>query len=82
MYVCLSVCLSFMHYYTIHPIAMKLWEVVEYTPAKVSGRKKVKYRTQGPHNQLGSKMNGNGKQNEGRNGNRNGKGKEREREAK
>ncbi len=25
-----------MHYYTIHPIAMKLWEVVEYTPAKVS----------------------------------------------
>ena len=39
MYVCLCVCLSFMHYYAIHPIAMKLWEVVEYTPAKVSGKK-------------------------------------------
>ena len=33
-YVC--VCVSFMHYHTIHPIAMKIWEVVQYTPAKVS----------------------------------------------
>ena len=38
--VCLSVCLSFMHYYTIHPISMKVNEVVQYTPAKVSGIKK------------------------------------------
>ena len=25
--------MSFMRYYTIQPIATKLWEVVEYTPA-------------------------------------------------
>lgn len=25
---CTYVCLSFMHYYTIHPIDMKLWEYV------------------------------------------------------
>ncbi len=30
------VCLSFIDYYTIHPIAMQLWEVLEYTLAKVS----------------------------------------------
>jgi hypothetical protein len=30
------VCLSFIDYYTIHPIAMQLWEVVEYTLAKIS----------------------------------------------
>ena len=29
------VCLSFMNYYTFHPIAIKLWEVVEYTPGVV-----------------------------------------------
>ena len=53
-------CLSFMHYYTTHPMDMKFWEVVEYTPATVSGAKTtfflLKYRTQGPHNRLGSKM--------------------------
>ena len=38
----MCVCLSFMRYYTIHPIATKLWEVVEYTPAKVIGEKKFK----------------------------------------
>lgn len=30
------VCLSFMRFHIIHPIAMKFWEVVEYTPSKVS----------------------------------------------
>ncbi len=30
------VCLFFIHNYTIHPIAIKLWEAVEYIPAKVS----------------------------------------------
>ena len=46
-----------------------------------TGIKKIKHLNigpQGPHNRLGSKMNGNGKLNEERNGNRN----EREREAK
>ena len=33
-----SVCLSFIRYYTIHPIATKLWEVDEYIPAKVSSK--------------------------------------------
>ena len=71
------VCLSFTHYYTIHPIAMKLWEVVEYTPAKVSGIKKLNI---GPRALIidweakGTGMNRNGKQNERRKGN------ERERE--
>jgi len=32
---CVCVCVSFMRYYTIHPIATKLWEVVEYTPVDV-----------------------------------------------
>ncbi len=33
----ISICLSFMYYYTIHPIAVKFWEVVEYIPTKVPG---------------------------------------------
>ena len=38
MCVCLCVLLR---YYTIHPIATKLWEVVKYTPAKVSVKKNL-----------------------------------------
>lgn len=35
---CISVCLSSMHHlYIIRPIAIKIWEVFKYTPAKVFG---------------------------------------------
>lgn len=32
-------CVLYALYYTIHLIVIKLWEVVDYTPAKVSGTK-------------------------------------------
>ena len=39
MYIKLKICLSVVFvlaaYYTIHPITMKLWQVVDYTLAKV-----------------------------------------------
>lgn len=37
MYTFIPVWLSLMHYYTIHPITVKLRKVVDYTPAMVSG---------------------------------------------
>ncbi len=37
----MCVCLSFMHYYTSHHIAVKLWEVVENIPGEVSAKKKI-----------------------------------------
>ncbi len=47
MYVCLCVCVSFMHYYTSHHIAVKLWEVVENNPGEVSAKKIFQIRRGG-----------------------------------
>ncbi len=47
------VCLSFIDYYTIHPIAMQLWAVVEYTLAKVS--ELVELLNSTPNGERGSK---------------------------
>ena len=47
MFVCGSVGLSFVHDYTFHPIAMKLWEVVENTPGEINAEKKFQFRRGG-----------------------------------
>ena len=43
MFVCGSVGLSFVHDYTFHPIAMKLWDVVDNTPGEVSAEKSFNF---------------------------------------
>lgn len=35
----MSVCLTGMRYYTVHPIAMKLWSIVVRTSGKISVKK-------------------------------------------
>ena len=50
MNVCLSVCLSSMDSKTIHPIAVRIWEVVERTPGQVLSIIFFKYRPPGPSN--------------------------------
>lgn len=46
-YVCMykSECMSFMYFYTIHPIAIKFCEIVEYTFAKICIKKNFEKST-------------------------------------
>ena len=48
--VCVSVCLSSMDSKTIHPIAVKIWEVVERNPGQVLSINFFKYWHPGPSN--------------------------------